>query len=95
VRQDEEEASEEDHPLFSWGRGGAAVFNLRHWLPLILVSAHLCDMSQVHLGAFVNSFRGQALNLAMPDGVGDEVSEDNEEVAVYCPECAAQEFGGQ
>ena len=27
--------------------------------------------------------------------VGDEDAEDIEEVAVYCPECAAREFGGQ
>jgi rubredoxin len=26
--------------------------------------------------------------------VGDEDAEDVEEVAVYCPECAAREFGG-
>ncbi len=26
--------------------------------------------------------------------VGDENAEDVEEVAVYCPECAAREFGG-
>jgi hypothetical protein len=26
---------------------------------------------------------------------GDEEAEDNDEVAVYCPECAAREFGGQ
>ena len=26
--------------------------------------------------------------------VGDEDEEDVEEVAVFCPECAAREFGG-
>lgn len=26
--------------------------------------------------------------------VGDEDAEDDEEVAVFCPECAAREFGG-
>ena len=26
--------------------------------------------------------------------VGDEDAEDDEAVAVYCPECAAREFGG-
>jgi hypothetical protein len=26
--------------------------------------------------------------------VGDEDAEDEEQVAVYCPECAAREFGG-
>ena len=27
--------------------------------------------------------------------VGDEGAEDDEEVAVYCPECAEREFEGQ
>jgi len=27
--------------------------------------------------------------------VGDEDAEEIEEVAVYCPVCAAREFGGQ